>query len=282
MPDFLCKIIPTVFDELQVNYSYYEVAPDLSINLESIQKKKFDVLYLINYFGNKPNIYGGQFPENMWFLEDCVFSPVVDPPPRIQNWAGFNSFRKISHLADGSIVKSRIKLAKELINKNEPPFSRMKYAAKSMKYEYLHGDKFTEEEYLKLFDQAERCADRQKDIFFISSHSLANLLEFYRNIAEEYAVRAKNYQLLDRFLGRFKIGLNTEYYTLYPLYVNRRDELRGYLFSHKIFLPVHWPRVPGLENSLYDRIISIPVDSRYGESDMARVANLIDRFYTGT
>lgn len=279
LPDFLCKIIPTIFEELKVNYSYYEVGSDLSINLGDIQKKEFDAVYLINYFGNKHSIYDAPFAKDTWFLEDCVFSPVVESPSRVKNWIGFNSFRKISHLADGSIVKSRIRLAKELIDKNEPPFSRMKYEAKRMKYEYLHGGRLTEKEYLNLFDQAERCADGQRDIFAISSHSLANLLEFYQNIRAEYAVRTKNYQTLDKLLGRFKISLNAEYYTVYPLYVDRRDELRNYLFSHNIFLPVHWPKIPGLGNSLYDHIISIPVDSRYDESDMTRVATLINSFY---
>ena len=282
LPNYLCKIIPIVFDQLGVNYSYYEVAPDLSINIADIQKRKFDVLYFIDYFGNRQSVYEIQLTKDVWFLEDCVFSPVVDPPAFVPNWIGFNSFRKISHLADGSIIKSSIELAEELINVSEPSFSQLKYRAKRMKYEYLHDGRFTEEEYLQLFNQGERSIDAQKEIFPVSRRSLANLLEFYRNIGKEYEVRANNYRVLDKLISHFKVGLNTEYYTLYPLSVDRRDELRNHLFSQRIFLPVHWPRIAGLENILYDRTISIPVDSRYDESDMIRVANAINLFYGRT
>ncbi len=281
LPDFLCKIIPAVFDELGVSYSYYTVNPDLSINFKSIGERNYDAIYLIDYFGKKQNIRSHPFPDDAWFLEDCVFMPVVDPPNGVQNWVGFNSFRKISHIADGSIVKSSVKLAKDLICRDEPPYSGMKYEAKRVKYEFLHYNKYSEQLYLKLFNEAEALADRQKDIFSISHHSLANLLEFYRNREREYEIRSKNYHVLDRHLGRFNIGLDAEYYTLYVLSVDRRDELRNYLFSHKIFLPVHWPGVADAGNSLYKRIISIPVDSRYDGSDMLRVADLINRFYAG-
>lgn len=279
LPDFLCKIIPTVFDEMGVEYSYYKVARNLSVDLESTREKDFDVLYLIDYFGNKHDVFDGQFPEATIFLEDCVFLPVVDVPPGLLNWVGFNSFRKISFLADGSLVKSSIGLDEESIKKDDAPFSNMKYEAKRMKYEYLRHTRFSEEQYLDLFNEAERCIDGQKAIFSMSSRSLTNVLEFYRNIEGEYAARARNYEALDKLLGHLKIGIKTKHYSLYPLYVDHRDELRAYLFSHKVFLPVHWPN-SGFENCLYDHIISVPVDSRYNESDMERVANLIVRFYS--
>ena len=279
LPDFLCKIIPTVFDEMGVEYSYYKVLENLSIDLESTRGKDFDVLYLINYFGNTHDVFDGRFPETTMFLEDCVFSPVVDAPPGIPHWAGFNSFRKMSFLADGSLVKSSIRLNEEMIRKDDAPFSHMKYEAKRMKHEYLHSGSFSEEEYLKLFNDAERCVDAQKTVFSMSGRSLANVLEFYRNMEGEYTARTRNYQALDRFLGHLKIKIRTNYYSLYPLWVDHRDELRTYLFSHRVFLPVHWPN-SGFQNSLYDHIISVPVDSRYDESDMERVADLIVRFYS--
>ena len=48
------------------------------------------------------------------------------------------------------------------------------------------------------------------------------------------------------------------------------------LAAHRIFLPVHWPRGNSPANPLYDEIISIPVDARYGQYEMEAIATALD------
>lgn len=278
LPDFLCGVIPRVLDELGVHYAYYRVKPDLSIDAGSVEGKEFDVLYVINYFGLQQD-YRHLLGRDTWVVEDSVFSPIVERPPELVNWVGFNSFRKISFLADGSLVKSTVRLSDGLVAKQGAAFSALKYQAKQMKFEYLQEQKHSEEKFLALFEEAEKTADRQTQIYSISDRSLFSLLEFYRKLDDEYRARRRNYRLAQRQLRKFGLRLRTDYPSFYILSVDRRDELRHYLYSQRVFLPVHWPSIDAVENDLYDRIISVPVDSRYGEQDMVRIAANINGFY---
>jgi hypothetical protein len=208
-----------------------------------------------------------------------VFLPVVERPLVTGNWIGFNSYRKISPLADGSLVRSTAPLSVGLVAQSEAPFAALKYRAKRMKAEYLRDGRHSEDEYLALFAEAERMADRQRGVSFISGASLFNLLAFHRRLAEEYHVRTRNFEALRSRLGGLELPLKPEYPCLYVLDAQRREALRESLREQRIFLPVHWPNPGGRDNPLYDRIISIPVDSRYAEAEMQRVAEAIERFY---
>jgi hypothetical protein len=278
LPDFLCGVIPRVFDEVGVRYGYYRVRPNLTIDAKSVKGRDFDVLYVIDYFGARSR-YRALVRDDQWVLEDAVFLPVLEAPAQASNWVGFNSYRKISPLADGSLVRSTVKLAATVGAGAEAPFAAMKYEAKRMKFECLLGNGGTEQQYLALFEQAEQTVDRQKEIYPISGRSLFALLEFQRGLAAEYRIRARNFRYLDAQLRDLRAPVRPAYPCLYVLAVDRRDELRSHLREQRIFLPAHWPRPDGPDNPLYDRIISVPVDSRYGEEDLQRVARAVTAFY---
>lgn len=110
LPDYLCKTVLNVFDELKVDYGFFKIKRDMSIDWSTVNNKRFDILYIINYLGKRCDIEKFKAKRNAVVIEDSVFSPVLQKPQSISVWAGFNSFRKISPLADGSIVKSTFKL----------------------------------------------------------------------------------------------------------------------------------------------------------------------------
>jgi len=277
IPNYLCKIILIVFKELEVDYSFYNINDDLSIDMGSIIKKNYDVLYIINYFGQYYDVYNA-INDSTILVEDNVFLPLFDKPKNIDKWIGFNSFRKILPIADGSLIKSTIKLPDELITKKEAKFASIKYNAKKIKYEYLKNNKYSEQKYLTLFKLAESKLDEKHTINNISSFSLFRLIEFMARIEKEYSIRKENFDVLDKYLYNKAIRIRTNYPSFYVLSINQRDELKEYLLSKKVFLPVNWPKIDGLSNDLYNSQISIPVDSRYNKNDMIRVAELINNF----
>ena len=59
--------------------------------------------------------------------------------------------------------------------------------------------------------------------------------------------------------------------------IKKRDELRSFLMTKNIFLPVHWPKSV-VKNDLYDDIISIPIFSIYSLSDIKRIIKNIVLF----
>lgn len=278
VPNYLCAIIVNVLSELEISYSFYDINDDLSIDTKSLESREFDAIYIINYFGQRDKCLEGLCDADVLIIEDSVFLPVVEKPECLKKWAGFNSFRKISNLADGSIVKSTFELNRELISTQEAKFPKVKYAAKNIKYEYLNDALHSEDVYLKLFQESEDMLDMQSDIYSISNESLSNLFNFYASMEKEYRIRNSNFMTLDKYLHEYGVKIETKFPSFYVICVDCRDSLRKFLFKNDIFLPIHWPNILHLDNSLYGRLLSIPVDSRYDENDMLRIAELIRAF----
>ena len=278
LPDFLCSSVIDVFDKLGLKYSFYKIKSDFSIDAESVSNSKFDVFYNINYFGriNKPQSFIGT---DKILIDDNVFLPDFERNEAFEKWAGFNSFRKISPAADGSILKASFKIEKQFSSSSSAPFADLKYQGKAIKYEFLAKGKYSEKKYLSLFNEAETMLDNQTQIYGISDRSMAELLKFFKNITKEETARKKNFAVLAKMFKKSGKPCKMEFYSFYPLLLEQRDALRKHLLSKNIFLPVHWPGNNQTCNMLYDKIISIPLDSRYSESDMKRAAKAILDFY---
>ncbi len=278
IPNYLCEIILKILNEYEVNYSFYNIKKNLSIDNKSIIKQSYDAIYIINYFGKKHNI-ANIIDKEKFVIEDNVFLPKFYNYHNYPNWIGFNSFRKISPLADGSIIKSSFPLSGNLIKKNPSTFPKIKYTAKDMKYHFLNNSQFSEKQYLNLFKLAESKLDEQTTINKISSYSLFRLFDFMSGIEKEYSVRKNNFNVLDKHLNDKAIKINTIYPSFYILSVERRNELRNYLFTKYIFCPVHWPPIKVVSSQLNDTFLSIPVDSRYNKKDMKKIASYVNQFY---
>lgn len=280
VPNFICPTIIEVLNQENVSYDFYNVGADLTISLSGIQNKDFDVLYVIHYFGNKHENLEQINLDNKFFIADHVFSPHFEKPKNINNWIGFNSLRKISNIADGSLLCSTVSLNDQLITKAEAPFARLKYAAKNAKFEMLQSQNFSQDQAVfKLSQEAEDALNRQTDIYQISSGSLALIYGFFKNINEEKKIRAENYAELEKILTQKCTEPDTDFCSFFNLKVYKRDELRKWLFDRQIYLPVFWPGAAGLTHELFLSIISIPVDSRYNINDMRSVAESILEFY---
>jgi hypothetical protein len=276
LPDFLCSVIIDVFRSAGVAFSTYRVRPDLSIDYEALGD--FDALYTIDYFGKDAAPDRGRLPPGCVILRDSVFQPGNVVPPLAGDWIWFNSFRKISPLADGSLVVSTLELDAARMRSGVAPFVEAKRRAKAAKAAFLRDNTGSEEAYLALFREGEALIDAQADSYQISPASLAALLDFNAGLAREEAVRQANYEFLEERLGALAIPLGAGFKTLFAMSVDHRDALRRHLAERRIFLPVHWPDPYRLGNPLSERILSIPVDSRYGPAELGRVVAAIEDF----
>lgn len=279
LPDYLCQVIPRILDESKTKYEYYHINEDLTIDHKTITSKKFDVLCVIDYFGQDQKIDDFALNKKITVVEDCVFLPFVKPSVKANNWIGFNSLRKISSLADGSQIRSTFPLLIKRIKNKEATFPQIKYEAKTLKWKYLKEGGFSENKYLGLFNLGEETINKQTGIFRISDSSLSLLPDYYDNVQREYEIRRKNFGVLNKALGPLCIQISTAYPSHCVLAVKNRDKLRVYLFTKRIYLPVHWPKFSGVHNTLYDNAISIPIDSRYSEKEMTDIAGNILKFY---
>jgi dTDP-4-amino-4,6-dideoxygalactose transaminase len=71
----------------------------------------------------------------------------------------------------------------------------------------------------------------------------------------------------------------------FPIIVDDRSALQKHLVDNAIYAPIVWPKdeqqpiqCEGAEY-LYNHLLCIPIDQRYNQDDMRRIAKVIDNFY---
>lgn len=274
IPDFLCQIIEDVLIQEKVTYEFYKINSDLSIDKDSISHKKYDIFYLINYFGELQNIDNLDINDKI-VIEDNVFFYDFKNHNNFKKWFAFNSFRKITSFADGSLVKTNLDIDDSHIEQTEAKFVEKKYEAKQLKYDYLNNTIGNENDYLRLFEDGEQLINQQLNIFQMSTKSLFQMM-LYDKVKQ--SVSKKYYELFYNEFKLYCLNDNVEFYSFFVMKTVKRDELRKYLFSKNIFLPIHWPK-SSQDNILYDEVISIPLFSMYSIDEMKYIISSIKEFY---
>lgn len=275
IPDFLCDVIENILIQEKVTFEFYHISEDLTIDHSSVTNKLFDVFYTINYYGQLTNFNHLPLDEKI-VVEDNVFLYDFENRNRFKNWFGFNSFRKISSLADGSLIKTNLDINTAQIKQIEADFIEKKYQAKNLKYNYLVYSKGEEKDYLRLFEDGENLLDKQRDIFLMSTLSTFQMM--HHDIGAEQTISKKYYDFLYQKFPSYCLNTTVEFYSYFVMRISNRDDLRKYLFSKNIFLPIHWPQSTG-KNTLYEEVISIPLFPKYSMDDIKYIATTIKEFY---
>lgn len=263
LPDFFCEVIEKVFIEESIDYTFYKILDDLTIDIESIQDKEYDVFYVINYFGMYVDVSNVELEEKI-LLEDNVFMYDFSNRTNAKKWYAFNSFRKITVLADGSLVKTNLDIDEPLILNGVSKFSTVKQHAKDIKYQYIHNNQYTEVEYLREFSEGEKLLDNEQNIHQMSSSSIEKIFSIKTN--EEHKVSKQRFEFLLSLFSEKSIFIEPLYYSFFILKVENRDEFRKKMMNKNIFLAIHWPK-SSQNNVLYKHIISIPLFSNYTDNE---------------
>ena len=271
LPDFFCSVIETIFKEEDINYSFYRINQDLTFNIGEILKEDFDVLYIINYFGKQAKMESSLL-DNKIVIEDNVFFFNYDNNLNYKNWFAFNSFRKISKLSSGSMIKTNLKINTELIKISDAPFHHLKNIAKNIKYEYINNNLYTEQDYLEKFNESEESINIQSDIFTMNSKNISLLLSL--NINTEQEIKKKRFKKLLNLFSDECINKEGQYYSYFVISIANRDEFRKKLMNDNIFLSIHWPKST-THNELYSNIISIPLFEGYSDLEFSHIIDKI-------
>ena len=136
------------------------------------------------------------------------------------------------------------------------------------------------------FDRSQR-AQRHHPIgsYAMSAHTRSVLWSpiDYGEIARR---RRHNHQLLHGHLGDLALlgDLPASAVPMgYPVYTERRDRIREALFEAEIYPSIHWsieaavPTAFERSHLLASRILTLPLDQRYGETEMERMAAIVLR-----
>lgn len=274
LPDFHCPVIPDILESLGIPFGFYRVDENLQPDVPSILSEDFDVLYLIRFFGMATPIAALETLRGRRLIEDCVFHFDFEPPAGVPDWSGFNSYRKSTVLADGSLVRSTRPLREDLIFTSEAPFVAGKMAAKKRKAAFLNDGLGREDDYVSAFHEAEQTLDAQKDISRPSSTTVAFLPSLALRQEQDRASRRRNVEIYAGELGPSLIKSQEEPGFFVTL-VDSATEVRARARNHGVFLPSFWPNPRGLSNPLYKKLLALPTDAQLQRADILRIAGTI-------
>jgi len=272
LPNFLCGIIEDVLVQEGVDYEFYTITSDLKIDRSSMLNKEYDVLYLINYFGiyhhlDKNDLIGKTI------IEDNVFFSNFHNKSNYKNWFGFNSYRKVLNVCDGSLIKTNLLIEDQLIENLDSKFVYDKRQAKNVKHEFIHNNIGREADYLTLFKKGEIKLNRQRSIHRMSSESIYHVCN--KNDNQEQS--KKRFDVLAELFPEAQFDGVFEYFTFFPFRLKERDAFMNYLSNKNIYLPIYWPGNIN-NNKLHGILTTIPLSTVYTNLEFNHIINTIKEF----
>jgi hypothetical protein len=290
VPAYVCPSVTHAFKSKGFSVRYYAVEPDLglrSLPASFATSDKRDVFLFIHYFG-RPNKDAVRLLSTLskkpWIIEDAAQAPFLKSAWVSSDFI-FNSLRKAFPQPDGALLGSPHPFAHKLAEPLDP------FISKRVLGKTLRHSSEDEEKYLRLFEESERELEKENPPRMISP--VSKRLMTQENFSTAAETRKFNYRVLAHALtGMTRVStlwsdVPDDFVPLgLPVVVARdgRDALRSYLRERRIYCPVHWhldSEVIEETNSAHElsrRILTLPIDQRYGGSDMARVADEIRKF----
>ena len=269
IPNFFCSVIEEVLIAEKVNYSFYDINEDLSINNETINAVNYDVLYVINYFGKISDLSSIDL-SNKILVEDNVFLYNFENYQNSENWYAFNSYRKFSPLTDGSLIKTNLRINPSEINNIQAPFSSIKRDACKKKYAFISENKSSEIEFLQLFNSGEKEINNQNDIYCISPQSL-NLI-FKGDFNNQEILKSRFVELQDLTQKESELP---SYFSFFSFVLRNKKGFLEFMKRNNIFLPNFWPETTQ-KNDLYNNLVVIPLF--YNDIEFKYVKEMLKTF----
>jgi len=114
--------------------------------------------------------------------------------------------------------------------------------------------------------------DNQKNIYNMSSNSLAKMITFH--VDEEQKILKKRYAIMLTLFKIYALVSTPAYYYFLILKIKNKDEIKRRLMTKNIFLAVHWAQ-GSIDNILYQELVSIPLFTMYNDEEFQYLAQTI-------
>lgn len=300
IPAFNCETVIVPFEKEGWEIAYYGVHTDLRPNkqnlAECIEHFQPSVVLVQSYFGfdtvsGLEEIIALCKEKGILVLEDltqCLFSDFKKTEAQYY----VSSLRKFIAIPEGGILLSRGGSVDGEIREAVPDIAEAAKETFGLKKKYIDGDvSISKEEFLKKYRELKSLISEYSDVYKMNVLSKEIL---YRVDGQELRKsRRDNYKLLYGELKSvswltciFENPKQTETPLYFPIYIHcsdKRKEVQSYLSSENIYCPIIWPRYMGQSeidddsNYIYDHILCIPCDQRYGAEEMQRIVQVIKK-----
>ena len=267
LPELLCSSVPEVCRREGVDVAFYPVGTDF-LPEEPLRLADGEWLYLVNYYGQITNETIGAYVRKYGRVivdqaQDYFAKPLdgVDTIYTCRKWFG---------VADGAFLYTDARLPEPL--PLDESFDRMRFLLGRF-------ERSASEFYPEYVANNRRFADEPVKRMSKLTENLLHGIDY----ASVQQARRENFVTLHTELQRFnKLTLRVpDAPFMYPLLLDDGAKLRGELQTKQIYIPKLWPSVAewaAPESKAYqmaEQILPLPIDQRYGKSEMERLISAL-------
>lgn len=313
LPAYMCDTVFFPFERAGWEIHFYHIDKNLVADADElcvqIAQIKPGLIFIHPYYGidtwkaMRP-LLGEWRKQGICIMEDVTQSYYLDGVGKDADYV-VGSLRKWYFVPDGGFVAADEYISDEKLYPNAE-FTEKKLELMTEKWEYLHGCGNVEnrrrlkDDFLKKNRQMEQWLDDYKGISSLSDEAACILAaenekscskrrnENYRYLRGRLAGNKYFVHVFDNDVteGGLKEEDAQDAAPLYfPIYASDREELQGFLTDHDIYAPILWP--VGKENEadltqderyIYDHLLALPIDQRYGITEMQRIADVLKQY----
>ena len=292
MPEYICESVLKCFSADKI--VFYKLKDNLQIDTDDLLNKidsSTSAVYLMHYFGSLQSgkvlslIQAEKEKYGFTIIEDTTHS-IFSECQTIGDYC-VASLRKWFAVSNGGALYTRSPSNLHNYDDVQKSTDNDKAYAMMMKTLYLNGRLDCNSEYRKIFVECEDRLDEQSETKRISDYSKFLLGCF--DVNEIVKKRKPNLRYLQNKLRSTGIKQICDFtdkdcpFAL-PVLVPNRNDLHRYLMENKIYCAVHWP-FDGLSYSerplaflLSKNMLSLPIDQRYGEEEMAYLFQVLEAY----
>lgn len=295
VPAYCCRSVVQPFLEAGVPLRYYPVENDLSVDPARVRPLVAGAaaIQVIHYFGVPAN--KALFNLGIPVLEDAV-QGLLSPDLRTNGDWAIGSLRKYFPVPDGALLVAKSPFIPPHLQQAEGgPYGRKRFGRMLKHHGLTLGNAFIWAEALAILHETEEALDSATLIPHVMSDWSREALRGI-DLGLFAAIRRANYEALlaalegipgiRPLLGPLAPGVVP--YGL-PILCEGRDELKAALLERGIYSVVHWDLPSDIDPEefpdsfwLYKRLLTLPIDQRYGIAEMTRIGNEIARIKSGS
>lgn len=270
MPHYICDAMVAPLADVGVEIAWYDVDRDFEVD-DSVRLGIDDWLLYVNYFGvcdrNVADVLR-RFSSDRVVLDysQAFFSPPVD-----EALATLYSVRKFFGVPDGGLLATRLPVS--------PPELRDTGSIERSAHLMLRLGESPEAGYAAYREAEESLAAYEPTRMSKLTEEILSTID----LDSVKRKRRENFLFLHEKLGeRNRLSLDPTGFSApmcYP-FLTDSDDLRARLIEHEIFLATYWTDAIGRltgdwSGNQVARLLPLPIDQRYGPSDMQRVVDTV-------
>ncbi len=295
IPPFTCYTVIDPFVDFGYDIHTLPLSLDLKTTpeeiLQSVEQTGAEILLVHRYYGFDTlpgfnEIVEALRNKGVVVIEDCTQCLYSDYPVSDADYF-VGSIRKWCGVPDGGFAICRDGVFEHKPICSDEKMVDSKRVASELKYQFLFEGKGDKPTFKAKYREAEELLDNQTGYYSIGDLSAKiqaelDVYELRQKRRENYNVLLKGLQDVAGLSILFKDlpDLITPLY--FPIFVDDRVQWQDLLADNDIYAPVVWPKAdhcPDIDDNsqtIYEKILCIPIDQRYGTDDMERIVKVIN------